>query len=390
MKSSVISSNILIFSFLTSLIAIAIGVLILNPLWVILGSAGMHRAELLPPITAPVDGIFYLHNAQFGYDWSLRDPYSLWFHPLLSSILSILPTWVPLNLWFWILSILFGFMCLPFIHYLANFMSPQIQISGKWLPFCLVAPGGLGIATGNAEFPTLFLVSALVLSVLRSQNLILTFVLAFASVFTKPNALYMVPLLLVYFGAGLCERNPRLWIQALIGIVGLLGAWLIWILIVDWHTGYSGAYWEARDSFRAIIAAGDPVSFFERLASAFLHEGDLRDQIRYSTALLIPLVNFFVLGIVPLSQERHRYAMAAGNLAMLGITIFLGNPNKVLVYTTTLPGYFVSHLLILRSLMTDAVFPTLISRVGIAISYGLYCIAMVVVFALGTPLMWYH
>ena len=55
----------------------------------------------------------------------------------------------------------------------------QKHIPAWLLPLCLLAPGGLGMATGNAEFPTLFFVLGLTLSVLTWDNWWLT--IAFAA-----------------------------------------------------------------------------------------------------------------------------------------------------------------------------------------------------------------
>ena len=377
------------FSIFTVFISIIIGALLLNPLWAKFAVPGLFPSEIMPPITAPVDGIYYILNAKLGYRWSTLDPLSLWFHPLLSWLLQIAPQWISTNFWFWSISICFAAASLPLIYRLTLLVSVKNELPARIIPLCLLAPGGLGLATGNAEIPTLFFVLVLLLSVLLWQKSWLTILAAFLAMLTKPNSLYMVPILLVYFIDGIEKRKAQLWKQALIGIITLLLTWLLWAWWVDWQTGYVGIYWKMRLLARYYLGAGDIGAFFKQFIGAF-YEGDLRNMIRYSTSLIIPLANLIIIGLIPLSDESHRYAMAAGNLAMLAITLYLANPNKVIVYTTTLPGYFTAHLILLDSAITTAPAFTKLSRLGVVTLYGFYCLAMILVFVLGTPSRWYH
>lgn len=392
MKSlSVLRNNsVWIYSILTIFIALVIGWEVLNPIWSYYAVPSILTLDPLPPITAPVDGVFYLRNADHGYAWRTRDPLSLWFHPLLSCIVSLLPKWLPSNFWFWVTSLIFAGGCLLLIYRVTQLVTPEIEIPVWFLPLCLIAPGGLGMATGNAEIPTLFFALLLLLSVLHWQYWWLTVLAAAAVILTKPNGLYMIPVLIVYFVAGLLEANKMLWKQAFIGMISLLSTWLLWIWIVDWQTGYSGAYWQARDSFKLFIGTGGVRGFFEQLSTSFLYTHNLRDQIRYSTALVIPFANLLIIGLVPFSQIRHRYAFAAGNLAMLGVTLYLGNPNKTLVYTTTLPSHFVVHLLLIQVLLTKPSFINPVPHFLLIIGYLIYCLMMLVIYILGTPLQWYY
>lgn len=362
----------------------------LNPIWDALARPGTFPAAIWPPITGPIDGIFYIRNAELGYAWSTRDPLSLWFHPLLSSILRVLPDWLPKSTWFWIISIAFALACLPLIFRLTAVLTGGTAIRAGMLPWCLLAPGGLGIATGNAEIPTLFFVALLLLSVLVWHKWWLTLVSAAAAILTKPNALYMVPVLFIYFVSAVAMRDAKLRKQSLIGIVALLVGWLIWIWIIDWQTGYTGAYWEARQSFRPYFGPADFRGFFEQWFSAFFVDIDLRNQIRFSTAVLIPIANLIVIGLVPLAAEHHRYALAAGNLSMLAISLLLGNPNKILLYSTTLPGYFVTHLVLLMWLDRRPQQRGLLSPALLRALYLIYCVSMQIVYIVGTPLAWYY
>ncbi len=376
------------YGLLTLGLAVGIGLVLLNPLWVQY-TPPFPMPRVLPPITAPVDGVFYLRNATSGYQWTTHDPLSLWFHPLLAVLLSLLPRAVPVQYWFWLLSLSFAAGALVLTYQVSQVLSNNTGLSARMLPLCLLMPGGLGIATGNAEIPTLFFTLALLLAVLRGQQISLIVACGAAAILTKPNALYMVPLLGVYVVSGWLAGTQCLWRNSLIAIGAILGAWLAWIGIVDWQAGEWGTYWQLRLSFSAYVA-GDARSFFDRLAQAFLYTGDPREQIRYATALLIPLVNLWILGLTPLARERDRFALAAGNLTMLALSLITGNPNKIIVYTTTLPGYFVVHLLFIQRLVTGQPFLPWPLRIGGILGYTAYASAMLVVYILGTPLGWYY
>jgi hypothetical protein len=185
------------------------------------------------------------------------------------------------------------------------------------------------------------------------------------------------------------KRDTTLWRQAFVGIVALLLTWIIWMGIVDWLTGQAGTYWNTRLLTRQ-YAAGDPWGFFRELAVSFLYGSDMREQIRYSTALIIPILNLWIIGFIPLSHESHRYAMAAGNLAMIAIALTYGNPNKIIVYTITLPSHFAVHILFVKELVVKISASNHKGYILIGVLYALYCINMLVVYILGTPLGWYY
>jgi hypothetical protein len=385
----IFSKNEVFMSGGTVLLAIFIGATILNPLWEKIAIPGLFPKYILPPITAPIDGIYYLFNAERGYNWGNLDPLSLWFHPLLSFLLRIVPSSLPLNYLFWFMSILFAIASLLLILRLSNYFSGDHNISPMLLPICLAVPGGLVIATGNAEIPCLFFNTALLLSVLVWRKWWLTILFAACAILTKPNGLYMVPVLLIYLVNGINTRDKSTYLQAIIGIFAILFCWLAWIWIVDWKTQIPGAYWQVRLAQKYYLGAGDYKIFYRNLFSSFLYDHDIRNQIRYSSALIIPLVNFIIIGLIPLTNEVHRYAMAAGNLAMLGMALFLGNPNKIIVYSTTLPGYFISHML-LFSMINNSMWQKKTDRVILYIVYSVYLLAGLAIFIFGTPLRWYH
>jgi len=383
----VIKVDVWSYALLTIVVALIVGLLILNPLWA-RHSPPFEIPKVLPAITAPVDGPFYLWNADYGYRWHTGDPLSLWFHPLMSCIVRAMPKWLPSNIRFWVTSIAFAVGSLILTYQLTSVLINN-EVPAGLLPLTLLAPGGLEIATGNAEIPTLCFTLALQLSVLRWQKWWLTGLCAVFSVLAKPNGLYMVPVLLTYLVSGCLEKDTRLWRQALTGIAALLVTWVLWIVVVDLQAGRVGTYWNLRMSSRQYVA-GDAWSFFDQLARSFLYDNDIRERIRYSTALIIPIANLWIIGFIPLSHERHRYAMAAGNLAMLAIALYLGNPNKIIVYTTTLPGHFVAHITLVKQLTKKAFLPSHLFRFVIVAVYAAYCAGMLAVYVLGTPLGWYY
>lgn len=280
-----LSRQALIVSFLVVTVAVVIGLAVFNPIWSRL-SPPFPILRASPPITAPVDGPYYLLNAENGYQWNTKEPLSLWYHPLLPFLISALPNWLPLNIWFWLLSLLFAVGSLVLMYQIATIYFGSPPATPVLLAFVLLIPGGLAIATGNPEIPTLFFSSLLLLSIIKWHDWRVTVLASAASVLTKPNALYMIPVLMVYAVAGYKEKNRQLLLNTVLGIVSITITWLAWIVFVDWQSNSWGAYWEARKMFAKYVA-GDPSSYFLELARSFAYGSDLRDKIRYSTGLII-------------------------------------------------------------------------------------------------------
>jgi hypothetical protein len=380
--------NTRFYSLLTVLIAIIVGVTLLNPLWAI-HSPPFDIPKVLPAITAPVDGPFYLWNAEYGYQWDNGSPLSLWFHPLMSWLVMIMPAWLPNNMWFWLISVFFAVGAVILTHQLAAVLAPSVSLPARFLPLVLLAVGGLGLATGNAEIPTLFFATALLLSILHWQVWWLTAIFAALAILTKPNALYLIPIMGVYFVFGVLTRDTLLWRQAFWGMVTLIITWIAWMLLVDYNSGQIGTYWNTRLTARQYVA-GDAWNFFRQLVISFILSDDVREQIRYSTALIIPLVSIWTLGVIPFSNEIHRYAAAIGYLSMMIIALIYGNPNKIIVYVTTLPSHFVVHLLFIRELWLRSISLQHPVYPATGMLYLIYCLAMLAIYVFGTPLGWYY
>jgi hypothetical protein len=379
---------ILAFSVWTVLIAVVTGVAVLNPVWSEM-SPPFPILRVFPPITAPVDGPYYLQIAEEGYAWNEKQPLSLWYHPLLPALISIAPKWLSSNIWFWLLGLAFSLGSLLLTHQITVLYAGEIKIHPAFLLLTPLIPGGLGIATGNAEIPTLFFASLILLSVIKWHNWPITVVSSALAILTKPNALYMIPILSVYAIWGHKDNDRKTVIHSLIGIAIVILGWLAWIAIVDWNANEWGAYWQARDSFTRYVA-GDPASYFLELAKSFVYGVDLRDKLRYSIGLIIPLVNLWVIAFAPFRNPSHRYALAAGNLAMFGLALWQGNPNKLIVYSTTLPGYFSTYILFIRDLAAQGTLANHFRQLVTSVIFWSFIVFMIVFYVLGTPLGWYY
>lgn len=385
------SVQVLFATAITLFTAIVIGIFILNPIWLQLAVPGLFPKFILPPITAPIDGIYYILNSELGYSWKSQDPLSLWFHPLLSSLLKFSPKFIPKNFAFWGLSLVFAAITLPLIHQLAIILSGNKNFPVLPLMFCLVAPGGLEISTGNAEIPVLFFSTTLLLSVLKWKKSWVTISCGVMAILTKPNALYMIPILLVYFLIGISEGKKELSRQAIIGTVSILVAWMLWIWVIDWKTGGADVYWSVRKEQAYFLdVGGDIFFFFGSIADSFFRKNDVRNQIRYTAALLIPVINFILIGLTPMKDKSHKFAAAAGIATMLAIELYLGNPNKIIVYATTLPAYFAIHMIITHTIVNNIKKTPSFKSILAGAMYLIYCLIMVLFFVFGTPLRWYH
>lgn len=379
-------ANLIAEIIFTLFLSVFIGVVFLNPIWK-LYSPPFPMERVFPAIVAPVDGPFYLQNAIQGYQWQPQAILSIWFHPLLPWLVSLLSGVFSPEISFWLISIVFAIGCFFLLEKINSLYG--FEIAPGLLPLILVVPGGLSIATGNPEIPTLFFSSALLLSVLVWQKWSITFLCGVLAILTKPNALYMVPYLTVYILVSLYRRDKIVLIQSFIGIFGILLGWAFWIVFVDLKIGEFGSYWEARRIASSFVA-GNPINFLVELANSFIYKDDIRDQIRYSTALIIPLVNIWFISRLSFPKEAHRYAITAGILSMLVIALMYGNPNKIIVYIITLPGYFSVYFMLIQSILDKQWRSNLVNRFLITPLFVIYCVFMLYVYIVGTPSGWYY
>jgi hypothetical protein len=135
--------------------------------------------------------------------------------------------------------------------------------------------------------------------------------------------------------------------------------------------------------------AGNWYNFFIVLVKSYL-QLDIRNMIRYSLALIVPLSNIYVLRLVSFKHKKDYFAFLFGNLSMLFICLWQGNPNKIMLYATTLPFYFSMYLIVFADL------PNILQRFSsrnrfiFAGSLGIYLIFCFILFLIGTPLGLYY
>ena len=372
---------------LTVSLAVVLGWFVLNPLWDS-RSAPFPMPKVTPAIMAPVDGPFYVQNASQGYEWKDSDGPSLWFHPLMSVLPLALTHWLSTKAAFWAVSLLFSLVAAFVTVSVLRAYGASLTGREYLLAAILAAPGGLGLATGNAEIPTLVFSSALLLLVIKGRRPWLVATVALLAILTKPNALYMVPVLLVYLLWALRLRDRRTIWSSAAGIAGVVGGWLLWMVIVDIQAGQFGTYLSARAATGS-YSLTNIWRFFEQTAHGLLGDGGLRDGMRFGSALVVPLASIWAIGAAKFSEERHRYAAASGVAAMFGLAVLQSNPNKLLVYATTLPAHFPVHLMAIQALVLNHGRMT-VARVTGSFLYLGYCGLMILVYVYGTPSGWYY
>jgi hypothetical protein len=174
----------------------------------------------------------------------------------------------------------------------------------------------------------------------------------------------------------------------------MFSVWVAWIMYVNWQVGEPNAYWQVRAMGSVPLYRG-PFTFLYLAASTFVYAADPGEKLRYLTALVIPIIQLFIAITVPLRDEAHRLAIIVCILAVLFVTFYIANPNKVIVYSTTFPGHFAVGVLFLKQTIfgkklehQSIVFHSTKMLSGLA--YMLYCSSLLVFFILGTPLEWYY
>jgi hypothetical protein len=185
------------FSFFTILMSMGFAFFILDPLWKSLDIHVPGEPNVKVDLTQPVDTIFYVRNAELGYRWDTSVPTSLWFHPLLSWSLHLLPRTIPSNYRLWALSNVAAFCSLIVVYRYTNLIS-LATLHPRTLILVPLLPGCLGITTANAEFPCLLFTSLLLVSVLCRYSYYYPILWGALAILAKPNALYLVLPLGVY------------------------------------------------------------------------------------------------------------------------------------------------------------------------------------------------
>jgi hypothetical protein len=345
----------------TTLLLILIGVFILDPIWKTYGIHVPGEPNTKVDFTYPVDSIFYIRNAENGYRWSAKIPTSIWFHPVISWLIEIMPRAIPANWRYYLISLASAPFALYYVYrYAQNVL--EVHISPAFIPFAIFISGGLNMAVGNA-------------------------------ILIKPNALYMLAPLAVYGIYDLIGKDYKNALRSLVIILGILITWAGWILYVDYMSGQTGAYWQAREVATVPLYAGFLTLIYRMVETIAL--GNIGETLKYTTAILIPLMDLWLVLLVPFRSEKHRLASISGLIMLWLISFATSNPNKIFVYAMTLPFHLLIGWIILQSGFQSLQKQGSLSKSHnfLAITafsvYALVSIGMVVFFIVGTPLGWY-
>jgi len=381
---------VLCYAFLTIVWSALLIVFFINPIWVRLDLHVPGETHTKVDFTQLVDSIFYIRNAEFGYRWNL--PTSIWFHPVVAWAIDVMPAFIAPNFRFWILSLLTGIASLVLLDKYIKEISP-VNIS-PWM-FLLVPlfPGGLGIATSNAEIPCLVFVTLTLLSVLRKQNWYHPVFWGALAILTKPNAVYAILGIVVYFIWGKVNNDSKMKRNSVLGVLSIILAWAIWFSYVDFRAGNFGAYWLTREKGATMPLVEGVFSFFNNAVRVLLYSKDYGNSLKYLTALAVPMIDIWILQLILLKSEAHRLSMLFSILSILIIAMIVNNPNKIIVYATTIPSHFAIGLLFIRQafdLKDSGKWIVKLVRVSAGISYLAFCILMAIFYVTGTPLMWYY
>lgn len=394
LRKTILPKHWLIFwIFATTLLLFLIGFFLLNPLWKAYGIHVPGEPNTKADFTFPVDGVFYIRNAELGYRWSAKVPTSIWFHPLVSWLIEILPDEIPANWRFYLINLASVPLSLFFVYkYAENVL--DIPIKPVLIPFIVLIPGGLNMAIGNAETTALLFNTLVFIAIFENRSLAIIFLLGALAILTKPNALYLVAPLAVYSFYDFLAKDKISIARYLSSIAGILVGWLGWILLVDTMSGQFGTYWQARQFGSIPLYAGFLTLTYRTIEAISL--GNLGESLKYITAFLIPIVDLWLALLIPFKNEKHRIASIAGIILLLLITFLISNPNKVIVYIMTLPSHLIIGFSVLQ-LGIQSFEKRSISKKDNSITtkvafffYILFSIGMCIFFIFGTAKEWYY
>lgn len=364
-------------------VALLVAVSVLQPVWQRLSPPFVMPLSS-PRVAAPVDGPFYIRNGTEGYRWTTDAPESLWFHPLLSLVIRIVPQQLPSDLAFWLISVAFSFGAVILLLRLGKHLLPSVRWDSRTGVAFLLCPGMLFLGVGNPEVPTLFFSTLLMVLLIENRSAWSIAGIASLAVLTKPTALALAPGLLVYALYAWRNRDRQLLRAALVACSAMVGAWLGWAAFVGWQSHDFGAYWEARASFSQYVP-GSLSNFFGYASGALSGHRGTRDFVRFGSALAVPVVSLFVVAASRSRERVHATAHFVSVCAILFFVVWTGNPNKVFAYLITLPGQVLFH----AELLAGAPDYGCLARFGRS-AYIAYALVMGVVFVVGTPLGWYY
>ena len=291
----------------------------------------------------------------------------------------------------------------PSICVFINYPSPRIykknlsiNLHPAYLLLIPFLPGGLNIATGNAELPCLLFSLLLLISVIGKWHFIFPIVFGSLAILAKPNALYMLPALTIYGISSLGNKEGKLLLNSILGIISITVTMTVWVLYADHSMGGFGSYWQAREHFMSSLNIG-LLTFFQTTARVLVFSSDNGLKLKFLTAIAIPIIDMWVLQGIVFKDESHRAVILNSLLGMLLIMLFTNNPNRIIVYATTIPGYFATAILFIRQTLSDnwinnnlqGSFEKKVRRLS-GYFYIVFCLFMGLFFILGTPLAWYY
>jgi hypothetical protein len=168
---------------------------------------------------------------------------------------------------------------------------------------------------------------------------------------------------------------------------------MLWIAFVDFKSGEVGAYWSAREVATLPLSAG-PLTFLHRTARVLIYEDDNGEKLKFITALALPLIHIVLLLYVKVSGEIHRLSILVSIIGMMAIVFLTNNPNKIIVYGTTIPGYLAIGILFVKQCFekkqqNEENIHVRWVRGIVGTFYIIFCIEMAIFYILGTPLGWY-
>jgi hypothetical protein len=376
----------------TTLLLFLIGVFLLDPIWKTYGIHVPGEPSTKVDFTYPVDSIFYIRNAENGYRWSAKVPTSIWFHPVISWLIEIMPKTIPANWRYYLISLVSAPLALYCVYrYAQNVLT--VHINPAFIPFAILISGGLNMAVGNAESPSLLFNALILLSVIEHFPISISILIGMIAILIKPNALYMLAPLTVYGIYDLISKDYKNALRSLLIVFGILITWGGWILYVDYMSGHTGAYWQAREVATVPLYAGFLTLIYRMVETIAL--GNVGEILKYTTAFLVSLIDLWLVLLVPFRSEKHRLASISGLIMLLLISFATSNPNKIFVYAMTLP----SHLLIgwfvlqsgFQSLQKQSSFSK-IRKFLVIVAFSVYVListSMIIFFVVGTPLGWY-
>ncbi len=358
------------------LLPAAVAAALLEPLW---RAADPVVRWPGPLISAPIDGQYYLWNAD-EYDWAGAVQSSLWFHPLLS--LAVRPFGPDLRPYaFWAVSIVSALVAVILLPRLVAAVDSGVDYGPADALLLAPAPGAALLLVGLPEFPLLAVAMVLLLLVERRARPATAGLLGVVAVLIKPTALVLVPGFVVYLVDGL-RRSRSINRPALSGLAGIALGQVAWMAYVDTRVGTAGAYLEARRGFQAYIP-GSPTEL-ARWAVDAVAGGTSRNRARLAL-MVIPLA-----GVVAVAATRPRSTFRNATLASVAAVaawvVLTGNPNKVVFYLLTIHGVWVTHIQFLHRLSRRR-------PVRVTPAESLYLVASLTVVALvafGAPRFWFY